>query len=160
MHLKSPWCWGREFEQALGVGDGQGGLAYCSPWGHKESDMTERLNWTEQYSTPLYHFSISKSISNCLCCISQNRLYHVALRSHFQNLFDLNEQGLLLIQVICLSWVGRAPWSPGLSRNSRCWAQTMSVVEQGKRTLEGLDLAIKCPGLEVICVTYAHSSNV
>ena len=35
---------GREFEQALGVGDGQGGLACCSPWGHKESDMTEQLN--------------------------------------------------------------------------------------------------------------------
>ena len=28
----------------LGVGDGQGGLACCSPWGHKESDMTEQLN--------------------------------------------------------------------------------------------------------------------
>ena len=28
----------------LSVGDGQGGLACCSPWGHKESDMTERLN--------------------------------------------------------------------------------------------------------------------
>ena len=36
-----------EFEQAQGVGDGQGSLACCSPWGHKESDMTERLNWTE-----------------------------------------------------------------------------------------------------------------
>ena len=35
---------GCEFEQTLGVGDGQGGLACCSPWGHKESDMTERLN--------------------------------------------------------------------------------------------------------------------
>ena len=33
-----------EFEQALGVGDGWGGLACCSPWGHKESDMTERLS--------------------------------------------------------------------------------------------------------------------
>ena len=31
-------------EQALGVGDGQGSLVCCSPWGHKESDMTERLN--------------------------------------------------------------------------------------------------------------------
>ena len=38
---------GHEFEQALGVGDGQGSLACCSPWGHKESDMTERPNWTE-----------------------------------------------------------------------------------------------------------------
>ena len=34
---------GCEFEQALGVG-GQGGLACCSPWGHKELDMSERLN--------------------------------------------------------------------------------------------------------------------
>ena len=34
---------GQEFEQALGVGDGQGGLECCSPWGRKESDMTERL---------------------------------------------------------------------------------------------------------------------
>ena len=33
-----------EFEQALGVGDGQGSLAYCSPWGLEESDMTEQLN--------------------------------------------------------------------------------------------------------------------
>ena len=38
---------GREFEQALGVGDGQRGLACCSPWGCKESDTTEWLNWTE-----------------------------------------------------------------------------------------------------------------
>ena len=35
---------GHEFEQALGVGEGQGSLACCSPWGHKESDTTERLN--------------------------------------------------------------------------------------------------------------------
>ena len=33
-----------EFEQALGVGDGQGSLACCSPWGHKELDATEGLN--------------------------------------------------------------------------------------------------------------------
>ena len=40
------WLDGHEFEQASGVGDGQGGLTCCSPWGHKESDMTEWLNWT------------------------------------------------------------------------------------------------------------------
>ena len=33
-----------EFEQAPRVGDGQRGLGCCSPWGHKESDTTERLN--------------------------------------------------------------------------------------------------------------------
>ena len=35
---------GHEFEQALEVGDGKGGLVCCSPWGPKESDTTERLN--------------------------------------------------------------------------------------------------------------------
>ena len=67
-HLKRPWCWdrlkaggegttedkmvgwhhwldGHEFEQAPGVSDAQGGLACWSPWGHKQSDTTEWLNW-------------------------------------------------------------------------------------------------------------------
>ena len=35
---------GHEFEQALEVGDGQGSLTCCTPWGPKESDMTEQLN--------------------------------------------------------------------------------------------------------------------
>ena len=38
---------GHEFEQALGVGDGEGSLACCGSWGHEESNTTERLNWTE-----------------------------------------------------------------------------------------------------------------
>ena len=38
---------GHEFGWTLGVGDGQGGLVCCSSWGHKESDTTEWLNWTE-----------------------------------------------------------------------------------------------------------------
>ena len=74
-HVKRPWCWerlkaggegddrgwdgwhhwldGHEFEQAPGVGDGQGGLACCSPWGCKELDTTEQLNWTELNTTGL-----------------------------------------------------------------------------------------------------------
>ena len=40
---------GREFEQAAGVDDGQGSLVYCSPWGRKELDTTERLNWLTDY---------------------------------------------------------------------------------------------------------------
>ena len=39
-HLRN----GNEFEQALGVGDGQGSLMCCSPWGCKESNTTEQLN--------------------------------------------------------------------------------------------------------------------
>ena len=41
------WLDGHESEWIPGVGDGQGGLACCDSWGHKESDTTERLNWTE-----------------------------------------------------------------------------------------------------------------
>ena len=40
------WLDGHKFEQALGAGDGQESLVCCSPWGHKESDPTEWLNWT------------------------------------------------------------------------------------------------------------------
>ena len=35
---------GHELEQASGFGDGQGSLVCCSPWGHKELDITEQLN--------------------------------------------------------------------------------------------------------------------
>ena len=38
------WCNGHEPGQTLGDGEGQGGLARCSPWGRKELDTTERLN--------------------------------------------------------------------------------------------------------------------
>ena len=57
---------GHEFEQAPGVGDGHGGLVCCSPWGHKESDTTEWLNWTEptemnQISNWNIHWIIEKA---------------------------------------------------------------------------------------------------
>ena len=51
-----------EFGWTLGVGDGQGGLACCDSWGHKESDMTEQLNWTE-------HMSISITLVFLLPCL-------------------------------------------------------------------------------------------
>ena len=41
------WLDGHESEWTPGVGDGQGGLAWCNSWSCKESDMTDRLNWTE-----------------------------------------------------------------------------------------------------------------
>ena len=40
---------GHGFGWTPGVGDGQGGLACCGSWGHKESDTTEQLNWTEHH---------------------------------------------------------------------------------------------------------------
>ena len=47
----------------MGVGDGQGGLAYCDSWGRKESDTTERLNRTEQRDL-MMTINIQKSHSN------------------------------------------------------------------------------------------------
>ena len=62
---------GLEFEQAPGVGDGQGSLVCCSPWGHKESDMTEWLNnkmWIEFISgggiTSHFLFMLSLMLQN------------------------------------------------------------------------------------------------
>ena len=53
---------GHEFEQALGDGEGQGGLACCSPWGRKESDMTERLKNNEKPRA-------SDEMRVCLSCV-------------------------------------------------------------------------------------------
>ena len=70
-HCKRPWCWeglkmggegddrggwhhrlnGHEFEQTLEVGDGPGSLVCCSPWGDKESDTTEWLNWLTDWGS-------------------------------------------------------------------------------------------------------------
>ena len=44
------WLDGHEFEQVPGAGDGQGSPMCCSPWGCKELDTTEWLNWTELYT--------------------------------------------------------------------------------------------------------------
>ena len=44
------YCWinEHEFEQIMGDGEGQGRLARCSPWGYKEWDMTEQLNFNKR----------------------------------------------------------------------------------------------------------------
>ena len=60
------WLNGREFGWTLGVGDRQGGLACCSPWGLKESDTTEWLNWTKLKITtvcPQYFQTLSPRVS-------------------------------------------------------------------------------------------------
>ena len=49
---------GHRFGWTLGVGDGQGGLACCGSWGHKESDMTEQLNWTENTRMNYFAYEI------------------------------------------------------------------------------------------------------
>jgi len=49
---------GHEFEQVQGVGNGQESLACCSPWGRKELDMTEWLNWTDISLDTCFYYSV------------------------------------------------------------------------------------------------------
>ena len=55
------WLNGDEFEQALGVGDGHGSLAWCSPWGCKGSDITEQLRWLTYLIYMYTHVPLEKS---------------------------------------------------------------------------------------------------
>ena len=77
------WLNGHEFEQALGVGDGQGSLACCCPWDQRESDMTEWLNWLinreEQNLTP------------CWICLFYSNLW-------FSSLFLITER---ILNTVC-----------------------------------------------------------
>ena len=67
------WLDEREFEWTPGVGDGQGGVACCDSWGRKESDTTEWLNWTENWSQsadssdigPVSTLIVSDSLTHC-----------------------------------------------------------------------------------------------
>ena len=60
---------GHEFGWTPGVGDGQGGLACCNSWGHKELDTTERLNWTAYSIIYMYYsFFIHSSVYRHLGC--------------------------------------------------------------------------------------------
>ena len=61
---------GHEFEQTLGVGNGKGILVCCSPWGCKDSDMTEPLTWSE---TTLQTSWVTCSwLAQPLHCLSKN----------------------------------------------------------------------------------------
>ena len=70
---------GHEFGWILGVGDGQGGLAFCNLWGCKESNMTEWLNWTESDSKlcmPYFHsLTVQPYGKICLFILSGNNKY-------------------------------------------------------------------------------------
>ena len=64
------WLTGHGFGWTLGVGDGQGGLASCGSWGHKESDMTEQLNWLKRLNVSGFFFPLP-------CLINQWEFFYV-----------------------------------------------------------------------------------
>ena len=55
---------GHEFGYTPGVRDGQGSLVCCSPWGHKESDMTEWLNWISEFLWVISLFILDMKIQD------------------------------------------------------------------------------------------------
>ena len=66
---------GHGFGWTLGVGDGQGGLVCCGSWGRKESDTTERLNWTELFFLRFFfHMGYHKILHVVPCAISRSLL--------------------------------------------------------------------------------------
>ena len=58
---------GHEFEYALGVGEGQGNLACCSPWGLKESDTTQQLNNNNAVTKPMHNPTVIGQKRAILC---------------------------------------------------------------------------------------------
>ena len=74
---------GRESQWTPGVGDGQGGLVCCDSWGRKESDMTERLNWTElNWTISLGHWLPQWTLQP-LGAACWSHLCHLYLRNKF-----------------------------------------------------------------------------
>ena len=87
---------GHEFDQALGEGEGQGGLACCSPWDHKESDTTEQLNDNcSNCFTLMTSFDPLYDLVNYSAQLADEeseawRVWETSSRSHSQN---IEEQG-------------------------------------------------------------------
>ena len=83
---------GHELEQALGIGDGQGGLVCCDSWGCKELDTTEQLNLSES-GTPLQYSCLANPMDRGAWWAtvhgvtkSQTRLSNFTFTFHFHTL--------------------------------------------------------------------------
>jgi len=105
------WLDGHEFEQAPGVGDGQGGLACCSPWGHKVSDTIKWLNWTElfmgfsrqEYCSGLPFPSLVDHVSSELSPMTHPSW--VALHGKAHSFIELDKSVVHVISLISFLWL-------------------------------------------------------
>ena len=93
---------GLELEQVSGVGDGQSGLACCSPWGQKEWDTTEQLNWTTIIWAPQILWSILWKVKELLYgpAISHLLIYLRTQKIH-------TEKNYTYSQLLLLSHISR-----------------------------------------------------
>ena len=144
------WLDGHGFEQALGVGDGQGSLACSSPWGRKESDMTEQLNWTQPDEEPASSQMTGGPQVNCgLAFVSlikrkwgyllpprsflflHPELTHFPLRFHM--CIGVSASLLWLPQLSPLTWVWKGvlhphcAWSPG-ETHTQCPSPETAII--------------------------------
>jgi len=87
------WRNGVEFEQAPGVGDGQGSLVCCRQWGRKELDMTDQLNWLSAQYTPVKTTVKTFSFFLCDCKLilktSSFRCFFMVISCQKSNTFPL-----------------------------------------------------------------------
>ena len=79
---------GHEFEQARGVGDGQGSLVCCNPWGHKDLDTTELMNWPDSSLT--LPTTSTLALFNSFSSNKPGELFRV---SFFFNLYGIYKDG-------------------------------------------------------------------
>ena len=96
-----------EFEQALGVGDGQGSLACCSPWGHKDSDMTEQLTWPCDYThtiTIAYYNGSKILVPESGVSVSPGNLLEIHNLRHIESNLGMRDRNLSLRNPCRWSW--------------------------------------------------------
>ena len=124
------WLDGRESEWTPGVGDGQGGLACCDSWVHKESDTTEWLNWTDQYghhisSVSLESPNIIRVLSESYQSPSDKFIWcHIA-----DSIVLLDFWILLLLWLLCSGFMLSGEGSPISSNTfSQCWQPRLLVI--------------------------------
>ena len=97
------WHDGHESEWTLGIGDGQGSLACCDSWGCKESDTTERLNWTELRFAKLTWVLALLSNSHCTALKVKVKLKVAQFCPTLCNPVDYIVHGVLQVRI--LEWV-------------------------------------------------------
>ena len=98
-----------EFEWNLGVGDGQGGLACCNAWGHKELDTTEQLNWTDikkkKKIVNLHQYMFAWKITTLYSWLVNITSFSELLFWYFEIYFIWYSQTMQTIQLNIILWV-------------------------------------------------------
>ena len=94
---------GREFEWTQGVGDGQGGLACCDSWGHKELDTTERLNWWLNNNKSCYWWWPLTCEWFNFIFMRLNNIFNISTLTHWYAFLSIRQK--VELKPTCDNWV-------------------------------------------------------